>query len=406
MSLAALRARGAIIPDPSQVFIGPEVDPAAIEPEGLEIHPGVRITGARTVIGAGTRLGIEGPLVLRDTAVGRRVTIGSGAIEGAVLHDGASVGPSCHIRPGTIMGEESSVAHAVGLKQTVLLPFAVLGSNINFCDALLYGGRSRRDHSEVGSGFIHFNFTPFGDKATPSLFGDVPRGVLLDGDRIFLGGQGGVVGPVKIGFGTVLAAGSVYRRDRGDNVLVYAEGLPEKEAPFDARRLKGLGRRIDRNLEYIGHLAALRIWYRDVRREVVGDDALELHVAEAGVAALAEGIAERIRRIDELHAAVPASLEAWGTESPPEERRFQESFHGGWPAARTRLGSAVDPAGADARAVDVRAELGSLMRSGAARSFMEAVTRFGVGGRGAATRKAAVDWLEDVVAAVRTTGRP
>ena len=47
------------------------------------------------------------------------------------------------------------------------------------------GGTSRRDHSEVGSSYIHFNFTPDGDKTTPSLFGDVVHGVLLDQPAVF-----------------------------------------------------------------------------------------------------------------------------------------------------------------------------------------------------------------------------
>jgi UDP-N-acetylglucosamine/UDP-N-acetylgalactosamine diphosphorylase len=88
--------------------------------------------------------------------------------------------------------EEASGAHAVGLKQTIFLPFVTAGSLINFCDALIAGGTSRKDHSEIGSSYIHFNYTPHQDKATPSLIGDVPHGVMLDQPAIFLGGQGGL----------------------------------------------------------------------------------------------------------------------------------------------------------------------------------------------------------------------
>jgi hypothetical protein len=38
---------------------------------------------------------------------------------------------------------------------------------------------NRKDHSEVGSSYIHFNYTPNQDKASASLLGDVPRGVML-----------------------------------------------------------------------------------------------------------------------------------------------------------------------------------------------------------------------------------
>jgi len=45
-----------------------------------------------------------------------------------------------------------------------------------------------REHTEVGGRFIHFNFTPrgqSGDKATPSLIGDVARGVFLSSGEFF-----------------------------------------------------------------------------------------------------------------------------------------------------------------------------------------------------------------------------
>src|SRR6185436_10422934 len=122
--------------------------------------------------------------------------------------------------------EEASTAHAVGLKQTILLSFVTLGSLINFCDLLMAGGTSREDHSEVGSGFIHFNFTPWGrsgDKATPSLIGDVTAGVFLRQPRIFLGGLSGIVGPQKVGFGSCTVAGQVLRREVPPNRLVGDE---------------------------------------------------------------------------------------------------------------------------------------------------------------------------------------
>ncbi|MCK7504346.1 MAG: hypothetical protein MZV70_09845 [Desulfobacterales bacterium] len=105
----------------------------------------------------------------------------------------------------------------VGLKQTILFPFVTLGSLINFCDCLMAGGTSRSNHSEVGSSYIHFNFTPDADKTTPSLIGDVPRGVMLNQPPIFLGGQGGMVGPLRMGYGNVVAAGSILRQDYPQN---------------------------------------------------------------------------------------------------------------------------------------------------------------------------------------------
>jgi hypothetical protein len=75
----------------------------------------------------------------------------------------------------------------------------------------------------MGSGFIHFNFTPrgrSGDKATPSLIGDVVHGVFLRQPRIFLGGLSGIVGPQKVGFGSFTVAGQVLRREVPSNRIV------------------------------------------------------------------------------------------------------------------------------------------------------------------------------------------
>jgi hypothetical protein len=121
------------------------------------------------------------------------------------------------------MEEEASTAHAVGLKHTVLMSFVTMGSLINFCDGLISGGKSRREHTEVGSGFIHFNYTPWGnsgDKATPSLIGDVVHGVFLRQPRIFLGGLSGIVGPQKVGFGSFTIAGQIVRKEIPSNRVV------------------------------------------------------------------------------------------------------------------------------------------------------------------------------------------
>ena len=139
------------------------------------------------------------------------------------------------MREGCLLEEEAGGAHCVGLKQTILFPFVTLGSLINFCDCLMAGGTSRQDHSEVGSSYIHFNYTPDGDKTTASLFGDVPRGVMLDQPPIFLGGQGGAVGPVRVGFGTVVTAGSVLRGDVLEDGKLVAIAPPQRDLIRDHR---------------------------------------------------------------------------------------------------------------------------------------------------------------------------
>src|SRR6266550_1655634 len=138
----------------------------------------------------------QGVTILDHTVIGENAEVASGYVKDSVMLRDARVGSNAHIRVGTLLEEEASTGHAVGLKHTVLMSFVTLGSLINFCDGLISGGKSRREHTEVGSGFIHFNFTPrgqYGDKATPSLIGDVVHGVFLRQQRIFLGGLSGIV---------------------------------------------------------------------------------------------------------------------------------------------------------------------------------------------------------------------
>lgn len=265
-TLAAMAAQGVEIVDPRQTYVAPDILLSRVC-GGVVLHPGTRLHGARTFLAPGAQVGVEGPATLVDAVLGAGARVDGGYVEGAVLLGQARVGYGAHLRPGTLLEEEASTAHCVGLKHTILLAFATLGSLINFCDVLLSGGTSRKDHSEVGSGFIHFNFTPWGergDKATPTLVGDATRGVFLRERRIFLGGAGGLVGPGKVGYGSVTAAGQVVRRAVAAERMVL-EASPTLDRPFVAGKLDPLQPRLRRNLDYIGQLVALRAFYRHVR---------------------------------------------------------------------------------------------------------------------------------------------
>lgn len=298
--LQALVDAGVTIIDPRQTWIGPEVDLERIAPSAI-LHPGTRISGASTYVGPGAQVGAQGPATLVDAVLGAKATVDAGYVERAVLMPGARVGWGGHVRPGTLLEEEVSTAHCVGLKHTILLAFVTIGSVVNFCDVLMAGGTSPRDHSEVGSGFIHFNFTPWGergDKATPSLVGDVVRGVFMRQRRIFLGGAGGIVGPRRVGYGAVTGAGQVVRRDVAEDTLVVEAARDVKRA--NASTFLGpLQPRADANVAYIAQLCALRAWYRAVRsgRLHAGSESHTRIVVDAALETIDECIDERFSRL-------------------------------------------------------------------------------------------------------------
>lgn len=264
--LWALIECGVKVIDPRQTYIDHFVKLDRIEP-GAVLHPGTRLLGPRTFVGAGAQVGIEGPAILDNTVLAEESEVASGYLKETVLLKRARIGSNGHIRTGTLLEEEASTAHAVGLKHTVLMSFVTMGSLINFCDGLIYGGKARNNHTEVGSGFIHFNFTPWGqqgDKATPTIIGNVPRGVFLREPRIFLGGLGGLVGPTTVGFGSFTVAGQVVRTDVPEGRIV-SEGPRSINRAWTFTNGEHSERRITSNLRYIGQLLALKAWYQEVR---------------------------------------------------------------------------------------------------------------------------------------------
>jgi bifunctional UDP-N-acetylglucosamine pyrophosphorylase / glucosamine-1-phosphate N-acetyltransferase len=326
--LRRLISGGVEIADPTSTQIAEDVDPERIEP-GVRIYGPCRIAGEKTFIGGGTTLGREGPVTIENCAVGRGVELGGGSFSGSVFLDGSGLGPGAYVRAVCLLEEQANGAHTVGLKQTILFPFVTLGSLINFCDCLMAGGTSRRDHGEVGSSYVHFNFSPNQDKATPSLIGDVPRGVMLDRRPVFLGGQGGLVGPARIGFGSVVAAGVVCRADIGENLLIKGVKQEAKESPYKAGIYPEIKRKLQNNIHYTANLFALRSWYVDVRTQF-----LDPAIHQAALAVLNAALAERISRLKELAEKMPESVNGLkGLKRAGVEKviRQEQEFHAAWP---------------------------------------------------------------------------
>lgn len=334
-----LLEKGVVMPDPNLVFIGSEVDPARIHP-GAIIHPGCRLSGAGTSIGPACEIGAESPVTLRNSQLGKGVVISGGFLDGTTALDGASAGDGLHSRPGTLLEEFSSVAHTNGLKQTILMPYVTLGSLINFCDVLMAGGTSSNNHSEVGSSYIHFNFTPHQDKATASLVGDVPQGVMMDKAPIFLGGQGGLVGPCRIAFGTVIAAGSVVRRSVvEENLLITgasdASGM--RARPYNPTMYGKVDGVVENCLLYLGNLLALKAWYANVRAPVMEKTPWGAACLKGAQLRIAEIWKERIKRLDQLSDKLTVSIAGAGEKASSLVFAAQRTFVQDWPTIKVKF---------------------------------------------------------------------
>lgn len=304
--------KGVRIDRPETITIGEEVSCDQISDNRVVIHSGCKIYGSRTVIMSGCEIGYEGPVTIENCQLGPDVKLNGGFFSQSTFLGKATLGSGAHIRGGCLLEEEANFAHTVGLKQTILFPFVTLGGLINFCDCLMAGGTDRKNHSEVGSSYIHFNYTPNQDKATPSLIGDVPKGVMLNQRPIFLGGQGGLVGPVRIGYGTVIAAGTIYRKDfiKGDGLL-FAGSNVKKQQTLYFGLYPGIKRIITNNINYIANIIALRRWYIDVRSLFFLRNPIEKALYQGALEKIEMLISERIKRLKEVADKMPRSIELY-----------------------------------------------------------------------------------------------
>ncbi len=329
--IARLAGRGVDVWGPDRVYVGPEVPDEGIEP-GCTLYSGT-FRGAGLRIGKGSVIGKSGHAYVSDCRIGRDVELGAGTYEGATFLDRAKVRGFAEVRPGTLLEEDVEAAHSVAFKNTILTATCVCGSLINYCDLFMSGGTSREDHSEVGSGAIHFNFDPRGDK-WGSLIGDA-RGVLMRSAPIFVGGQCGLVGPLHVDFGAVLAAGSVVRRDVKSDRVQYV-GVEDQEIEgFDREIYTGLRRKFRTTARVVGNLWALIGWYEQVRLPFAEEYQKALYLSAQEQARRC--IAERVKRLRKIVAKLPRSLEksegAEGFEGLRTEHRLLMERQEAWVAA-------------------------------------------------------------------------
>jgi UDP-N-acetylglucosamine/UDP-N-acetylgalactosamine diphosphorylase len=311
-----LRDRGVDVWGPERVYIAADVPVENIE-AGASIYQAT-LSGPQLRIGRGSRIGVSGHARIANCQIGRDVELGAGAYDGATFLDGVAVRGFAEIRAGTLLEEQVDAAHSVAFKNTILTATVVTGSLINYCDLFMSGGTSRSDHSEIGSGVVHFNFDPRGDKYG-SLIGDI-RGVLLRSAPVFVGGQCGLVGPVHIDFGAVVAAGSLVRRNVAADCVHFENFESQAISDFDREIYTGLRRKFLTTAKLIGNLRALDIWYEQVRLPFADDYQKPLYRAAQQQARA--HVSERVKRVDKIIEKLPRSIEKSAALGDPVLQKF------------------------------------------------------------------------------------
>jgi len=180
---------GVTIRDPETAYIDATV---TIEPDAT-IEPNVHLRGA-TKIGAGVR--IDTGSVLTDVVVAARAVLKPYTIgDKSHIGMGAQIGPFSHLRPESVLAEDTHIGNFVETKKTRMGK----GSKANHLAYL--GDGVIGEGVNVGAGTIFCNYDGYAKHTT----------TLEDG--VFIGSDTQLVAPVRVGKNANVAAGTTVTMD-------------------------------------------------------------------------------------------------------------------------------------------------------------------------------------------------
>jgi bifunctional UDP-N-acetylglucosamine pyrophosphorylase / glucosamine-1-phosphate N-acetyltransferase len=189
---------GVTIVDPATTWIEPTVE---IEND-VVVQPFVILRGA-TRISTGAHIGAN--TVAIDAHIGR----------------GATVGPFCYLRPGTVLGESSKAGTYVEIKNSRI------GDRTKVPHLSYIGDADIGSDTNIGAGAITANL---GHKP------GAPKSRTTIGSNVRTAIHNGFVAPVEIGDGAWIGAGSVITKDVPADALAIARPRQENKEGYAARR--------------------------------------------------------------------------------------------------------------------------------------------------------------------------
>ena len=199
-----LMRAGVTIIDPATTFVDADVEVG----EDTTLLPGVHLLGA-TRIGSGCRIGPNA--VLRDVVISDRVEIGGSTIEESSIGDDVSIGPYCHIRPG------STLEHDVHLGNYVEVKASRIGAETRIGHFSYVGDADVGQAVNIGAGTVTANYDGKQKHRTEI------------GDGAFIGVDSMLVAPVVVGASARTAAGAVVTDDVPPGAMVM--GIPARIRP-------------------------------------------------------------------------------------------------------------------------------------------------------------------------------
>jgi bifunctional UDP-N-acetylglucosamine pyrophosphorylase/glucosamine-1-phosphate N-acetyltransferase len=178
---------------------------------GRLLESGVIMEAPGTVFLAADSVVAPGAVLEPYVVLGPGVRVGAGAVvhafshlEGAVVGPGCSVGPFARLRPGADLEEAARVGNFVEVKA------ARLGRGAKANHLSYVGDAEVGAGANLGAGTITCNYDGFAKHRTEV------------GPGAFIGSNTALVAPVRVGAGSIVAAGSTITADVPDGALAVA----------------------------------------------------------------------------------------------------------------------------------------------------------------------------------------
>jgi bifunctional UDP-N-acetylglucosamine pyrophosphorylase/glucosamine-1-phosphate N-acetyltransferase len=190
--------QGVTIVDPKRFDVRGNIEDIVIAPD-VEIDINVVLVG-KIQIGAGTTIGPN--CYLKDVDIGENVSIlANTVIEGAMIEQGARVGPFARIRPNTTIATQAKVGNFVEVKSAVIGEY----SKVNH---LSYVGDSKiASRVNFGAGSITCNYDGANKHQT------------IIGDNVSIGAGCQLIAPVTVAANATIGAGTTLVKDAPNGML-------------------------------------------------------------------------------------------------------------------------------------------------------------------------------------------
>ena len=192
---------GVTIADPASTYIDADVTIA----QDVTILPNTTIARG-SGISTGCRVGPNA--ILSNARVGRHTTIGAAVVEDSTIGEGVIIGPFCHVRGNSTLGDGCHLGNHAEVNRSRL------GKRVDMRHFSYLGDATVGDNVNVAAGVITCNYD--GVNKNPTIIGD----------GAFVGCDTMLVAPVEMGAGSLTGAGTVLRMNLPENAK--AAGVPAR----------------------------------------------------------------------------------------------------------------------------------------------------------------------------------